>query len=100
MQHTTNIFRGNDSLNPLGYISLDPTVGASPWTYTNNDSVDEVFQFRASGGATFSSINKGEQSFSTPSSTESGVIYLMAGEALVITYAIGGGTVTAKRWGL
>jgi hypothetical protein len=83
----------------LGFITPNPVVGASPWTYTNQDYVDLDFDFSTSGGDTITSITKFGQPLPLLSATDSGLIPVHPMESLVITYAHALGTQTAKRWG-
>ena len=87
---STRLIKDNLGYNPVGYISPNPSVGASPWTYTNNDGVSEDFRFTTTGGS-ISDVTKNSQSLGT-----GGLYHLEPGESIVITYT---GTGTAKRWG-
>jgi hypothetical protein len=83
------IDKGNRGHNPTGYISPDPTWGASPWTYTAGNTPEDVY---VSGG-TLSSIAKGGQTLGITS----GLIHLEPGESIAITYSAAG---TVKRFGV
>ena len=91
--------RDNPGYNPVGYISPDLAVGASPWSYANTDYVDLDFRFTTTGGDTISSITKGGQLLPLLSPTDSGLLPVQATESLVITYAHLFGSQSAKRWG-
>ncbi|GEM_PF-5828167 len=87
LQHS--MIRGNRGYNPVGYISPDPSVGASPCTYTNKDGVPEAVQ--VSGGAVRAITKDGQTLVPYPL-----LVDLDPGESITIEYTA---APTIKRWG-
>jgi len=88
--------RGNPGYNPVGYISPDPTWGASPWTFVNDKSVPmDVYMSVATAGDV-SSITKEGQNLPIPGTSPTFICHLEPGESIVITYTTAG---TLKRYG-
>jgi len=96
-------FVGNNSFaincpgfNPVGYISPDPTWGASPWTYVNLDHVPEDIYMSVTTEGDVSSITKNGQNLPVPGTSPTFISRLDPGESLVITYTNPG---VLKRFG-
>jgi len=92
----TSIYVQIEGYNPLGYISPDPTWGASPWTYTNTDSVTEDIYMSVATEGDVSAITKDGQDLPLPGTAPTYICRLEPGESIVITYTTAG---TLKRFG-
>jgi len=82
--------------NPVGYISPDPTWGASPWTYTNEDHVPEDVYMQVATAGDVTGITKNGQDLPLPGTTPTYICSLQPGESITITYTTAG---TLKRFG-
>jgi len=91
-----NYIYNNPGFNPVGYISPDPTWGASPWTYTNTDGVPEDIYITVATTGDVTSITKGGQNLPVPGTEPTYICRLEPGESIVITYTTAG---TLKRFG-
>lgn len=74
------VCRDNNGFNPQGVAAI--TVGASPFTYTNNDAVEEMVYIT---GGTVSAIAKNAVTIFAAS--PAGVL-LTPGESLTVTYSV------------
>jgi len=93
---TDTWIKDNLGYNPVGYISPDPTWGASPWTYTNNDHVPEDVYMQVLTAGDVTSITKNGQDLPLPGTEPTYICSLQPGESIVITYTTAG---TLKRFG-
>ena len=75
---TTSKIADNLGYNPVGAMTA-PTVGASPWTYTNNTGVDQTLNV---SGGTISAISAN----GVATGLTSGSFLVPAGNTLVVTY--------------
>ena len=75
---TTSKIADNLGYNPVGAMTA-PTVGASPWTYTNHTGVDQTLNV---SGGTISAISAN----GVATGLTSGSFLVPAGNTLVVTY--------------
>jgi hypothetical protein len=80
--------QNNIGYNPQGIASI--SVGASPFTYTNNDNVPEAIYISGSSGA-INTITKNSISL-FPSGSTAATVWLEPGEAFTTAYLSGIGT--------
>jgi len=83
----------NKGFNPQGTVLI--AAGASPFTYTNNDFVQEAIYISGSTGA-ISDISKNSISL-FPSGSTNATVFLEAGEDFTITYPTGSITLIKDR---
>ena len=74
----TSTYRNNSGYNPQGDASI--TVGASPFTYTNNDGVDELIYIT---GGTISALTSNGEAVGVGSTA----LFTPPGSAVVVTYS-------------
>ena len=75
---TNSVIKNNEGFNPQGVASI--TVGASPYTYTNNDSVSEAIYIDA--GTVSTIVKNGVTVFTSTGKT----VWLEPGESVTVTY--------------
>jgi len=83
----SSVVGANQGYNPVGAMTA-PTVGASPWTYTNSTGIDQTINV-SGGTVTIISAN------GVVTGLTSGSFSVPAGKTLVVTYSAAP-TVTAS----
>jgi len=76
---------GNLGFNPQGVAAI--SVGASPFTYTNNDGVPEAIYITPGSGGTISQIAKNSVNLLNANLAGQATVWLEPGEAVIVTYA-------------